>query len=58
VDLERHADYIHYNPVKHGYVARPADWPWSSFVRHARLGQYPTDWGATEPVLPDIAPGE
>ena len=26
-DLEAHLDYIHYNPVKHGYVQRPWDWP-------------------------------
>ncbi|HKT27373.1 REP-associated tyrosine transposase [Dyella sp.] len=32
-DLQRHLDYIHYNPVKHGYVARAADWPYSSFHR-------------------------
>jgi putative transposase len=37
-DLERHVDYIHYNPVKHGYAARPADWPWSSFSQHVALG--------------------
>jgi len=24
-DYERHVDYIHYNPVKHGYVKRPID---------------------------------
>lgn len=23
LDFEKHADYIHYNPVKHGYVKRP-----------------------------------
>ena len=23
-------NYIHYNPVKHGLVASPYDWPWSS----------------------------
>jgi len=22
--------YCHINPVKHGFVARPQDWPWSS----------------------------
>jgi REP element-mobilizing transposase RayT len=32
-DLERHVDYIHFNPIKHGYVARVADWPHSSFHR-------------------------
>jgi putative transposase len=26
-DLEKHFDYIHYNPVKHGLVERPRDWP-------------------------------
>jgi len=32
-DYERHADYIHYNPVKHGHVKRVAAWPYSSFHR-------------------------
>ena len=27
--------YIHRNPVKRGLVARPEDWPWSSFVHYA-----------------------
>jgi putative transposase len=58
IDLERHVDYIHYNPAKHGYVARPADWPWSSFGRHVRLGQYPPDWGMSEPILPAACPRE
>jgi putative transposase len=44
-DLERHADYIHYNPVRHGFVASPPLWPWSSFHRWVRLGHYPPDWG-------------
>ena len=26
-DFERHFDYIHYNPVKHGHVKCPRDWP-------------------------------
>ena len=30
-DWRNHIDYVHYNPVKHGYVARPGVWPWSSF---------------------------
>jgi len=32
-DYARHVDYIHANPVKHGYVEDMADWPWSSFHR-------------------------
>lgn len=43
-DFERHFDYIHYNPVKHGYVRCPADWPWSSFHRWVRDGVYPRHW--------------
>src|SRR5262245_47858744 len=26
-DFVNHFHYIHYNPVKHGYVTRPEDWP-------------------------------
>jgi putative transposase len=26
-DFERHCDYIHYNPVKHGHVGAARDWP-------------------------------
>jgi putative transposase len=33
-DFERHVDYIHFNPVKHGHVNRIADWPHSSFHRY------------------------
>jgi len=52
VDLEAHFDYIHYNPVKHGYAQRPCDWPWSSFHRWVRAGHYPVDWAAGS--LPDL----
>ena len=43
-DFERHADYIHFNPVKHGLVTRVRDWPHSSFHRYVRLGLLPRDW--------------
>jgi putative transposase len=43
-DFSRHADYIHFNPVKHGYVTQVRDWPYSSFGRMAKLGIYPGDW--------------
>ena len=26
-DYAAHMDYIHFNPVKHGLVANPGDWP-------------------------------
>ncbi|MGZ8309682.1 MAG: REP-associated tyrosine transposase [Rhodoplanes sp.] len=44
-DFERHIDYIHFNPVKHGLVARVRDWPHSSFHRYVRRGLMPEDWG-------------
>ena len=37
-------DYVHFNPVKHGLVARPADWTYSSFSSCVTLGMYPFDW--------------
>jgi putative transposase len=43
-DFERHADYIHFNPVKHCHVSRVKDWEYSSFHRMVRLGVYPEDW--------------
>lgn len=48
-DWRRHMDYIHYNPVKHGYAQRPVDWPHSSFMRAVEGGYYSADWGAFEP---------
>ena len=47
--FQRHLDYIHYNPVKHGYVTRPFDWPWSSFRSHVERGYYSEEWGVSEP---------
>jgi putative transposase len=44
-DLERHVDYIHFNPVKHGHVTRVVDWPHSSFHRHVERGVLEADWG-------------
>ena len=49
-DLARHIDYIHYNPVRHGLVPRPGDWPFSSFHRFARAGVYGPGWGEADPV--------
>jgi putative transposase len=45
-DLRRCVDYVHVNPLKHGLVNRVADWPWSSFHRYVRLGEYSMEWGS------------
>jgi putative transposase len=44
-DFQRHVDYIHYNPVKHGYVTKVGDWLHSSFHRYVERGILPADWG-------------
>jgi len=44
-DFNRHVDYIHWNPVKHGKAKQAADWPYSSFHHYVRLGFYPSTWG-------------
>ena len=49
-DFAAHVDYVHFNPVKHGYVARVADWPYSTFHHHVASGTYPANWG-TEPAV-------
>jgi len=50
-DWRNHMDYIHYNPVRHGLVKRPADWPWSSFSKAVERGWYDRDWGLVEPAM-------
>lgn len=44
-DLKRCLDYVHVNPLRHGLVKYVADWPWSSFHRYRRLGEYDANWG-------------
>jgi putative transposase len=46
-DLQQHIDYIHFNPVKHGYVNTVADWPHSSFHQFVKRGSLDKDWGVT-----------
>lgn len=43
-DFQKHIDYIHYNPVKHGLVKKVSDWPYSTFHRYATQGVYGEDW--------------
>lgn len=46
-DYNRHVDYIHWNPVKHGLVKSVIDWPYSSFHQFVEQGIYPPAWGHT-----------
>jgi putative transposase len=56
-DFERHMDYLHFNPVKHGHCRQVCDWPYSSFHRHVQRGVYPINWGGGE-VDVDLVAGE
>jgi putative transposase len=57
-DFARHLDYIHFNPIKHGYVERVQDWPFSSFHRMVRVGWYPPEWAGDPGAEPDGGFGE
>jgi len=43
-DYQKHVDYIHYNPVKHGYVTRAVDWPYSTIHKYIADGILSLDW--------------
>ena len=47
-DLNRHIDYIHYNPVKHGLVESPLEYEHSSISKFSEF--YPHDWGVAEKI--------
>lgn len=50
-DLNRHLDYIHYNPVKHGLVKGPCLYEHSSFRKYLAEDFYPVGWGMTEDLV-------
>ncbi len=54
-DLQRHVDYIHYNPVKHGLVEHAEDWPWSSYHRYLKTVGYSDQyWNGVQSRLNDM----
>jgi len=50
LDVNNHVNYIHINPVKHGYVKRAIDWPYSSIHRYVKNGVLPVDWAGDDVV--------
>ncbi len=48
-DLDRHIDYIHFNPVKHGAVLKTSAYPYSSFTEWQKRRRYDENWGEIEP---------
>ncbi len=57
-DFEAHLDYIHYNPVKHGLVNNPKDWPHSTFKEYLDEGIYSVGWGRCDLEFADGVGGE
>ena len=49
-DLGAHVEYIHFNPVRHGLVSAPRDWPHSTFSDWVARGLYDADWGSQGPL--------
>jgi putative transposase len=45
-EFEACMDYIHFNPVRHGYVRTPGEWPHSTFSKWVNRGVYPANWAA------------
>jgi putative transposase len=43
-DYEKHMDYMHYNPVKHGFTTTVKDWSYSTFHRYVKEGIYSENW--------------
>ena len=55
-DYAAHVDYVHFNPVKHGFVSSAAAWPYSTFYRAVAEGCYSSDWSVGD--TDDAAKGE
>ncbi len=54
-DFDAHFDYIHFNPVKHGYVTCPREWLASSFLRWVEQGVYDQNWACGGHDRPDFS---
>ena len=48
-DYAAHLRYCWANPVKHGFVERAVDWPYSSIHRDIRLGRVEPEWAGECP---------
>ncbi|MEC8428754.1 MAG: transposase [Pseudomonadota bacterium] len=57
-DLENHINYIHYNPVKHGYVATPSNWRHSSIHKYIGANIIPSNWGCSAQTEQSLTYGE
>ena len=49
-DFGRHLDYIHFNPVKHGYASQPKAYRWSTFQEWVKRSVNKENWGRMIPA--------
>ena len=49
-ELNNHINYVHYNPVKHGYVKCVKDWVYSSFHKFVEDKFYDKNWGSPNDI--------
>ena len=49
-ELNNHINYIHYNPVKHGYVKNVKDCKYSSFHKLVEDKFYDKNWGSSDDI--------
>ena len=49
-ELKNCVEYIHFNPVKHGYVKSPHVWEYSSFHKYVERGIYEKLWADGEAI--------
>lgn len=49
-DFAAHMDYVHVNPVKHGLAKTVNEWPWSSFHRLVKQGNYSSNWTGDDAI--------
>jgi putative transposase len=47
-DYKNHVHYIHYNPVKHGYVNKPVDWAYSTIHQYIHNGLISEAWACNK----------
>jgi len=57
-DMNRHIDYIHYNPVKHRMVTGPFDYEYSSAREFLSRGYYAKEWGRHIEIDMSVVHGE
>ncbi len=55
LDYSRHIGYIHVNSLKHGYVTRVQDWPYSTSYQYVHDGILAADWCSDVGDLPTVS---